>query len=62
MHVIVDYRDGMFWMSASEKNQVSFRSMEDLLQHYNDYPIVVDGRGTKVKLCKPIHLRRASDN
>lgn len=62
MHVIVDYRDNMFWMSASEQNQVSFQSMEDLLRHYNDFPIVVDGKGNKVKLCNPIQLRRVSDN
>lgn len=61
MHVIVDYRDGLFWMSASEKNQVSFASMEDLLQHYKEYPIVVDSKGNKVKLLNPIPLRRSSD-
>lgn len=61
MHVIVDYRDGMFWMSASENNQVSFVTMEDLLLHYKENPIVVDSKGNKVKLLNPIPLRRTSD-
>jgi hypothetical protein len=58
MHVIIDYRDNQFWLSASQTNQISFHSIDELLAHYTKHPIVVDGKGSKVNLSKPLALKR----
>ena len=60
MHVIIDYKDSKFWLTASKVQQISFRSLGDLVRHYQEHPIVIDGNKNKIKLRKHIPLSRKS--